>query len=138
VLYNFALYSAAVIPALLIPGVPYPREAISIPHFLSENLKYFIDCLPILGLQYLISLQFKNFTVPVGVGFMLWVTGIGMLSWNYCFIFPYVYPALDHMINIGQISAQRFPVNLQVMSLIYFVIFIAAGYILYAAKKEKG
>ena len=36
--------------------------------FLKEDALYFIDCLPIVALQYLISLRFKNFLVPVGAG----------------------------------------------------------------------
>ncbi|MEP6923368.1 MAG: hypothetical protein ABI954_02795, partial [Pyrinomonadaceae bacterium] len=56
--------------------------------FLSGNINYFIDCLPVLALQYLLSLQFKNFLVPIGVGFIVWILGIGMVSWQYSYIFP--------------------------------------------------
>jgi len=138
VFYNISLYLSAVIPAFLLADVPYPTEPINYPHFFNENLKFFVDSLPILALQYLISLQFKNFMVPIGTGFMIWMLGIGLVSWKYSYIFPYVYTAIDHFISSGHMTGERLPMSVQLIALGYFAIFTIAGYILYATKKEKG
>jgi hypothetical protein len=138
VFYNLALYLSAVIPSLFFAAAPYPQEPIRYSYFLGENLKFFIDSLPILGLQFLISLQFRNFLVPVGVGFVIWMLGIGMVSWQYCYIFPYVYTGIDHFISSGAMPGRQFPAGIQWMAFGYFAAFIIAGYILYAVKKEKG
>jgi hypothetical protein len=60
-LFNVGIYLSGVIPALLYGSVSYPTAPIPFLLFLKENIKFFIDCLPILALQYLISLRFKNF-----------------------------------------------------------------------------
>ena len=46
-------------------------DAISI--LSARDALHFLDTLPILVLQYLISLRSKNFLVPVGLGFVFWV-----------------------------------------------------------------
>lgn len=72
------MYLSAVIPSMLFSNVPYPTAPIPYAYFLSANANFFLDCLPILALQCLISLQFKNFLAPVGSGFALWFLGVGM------------------------------------------------------------
>jgi len=136
VLFNLAVYLTGVIPALLFGDVPYPTAPIPYAYFLSENFKIFIDCLPILALQFLLSLQYKNFLVPVGVGFVIWVLGIGFLTWQYSYIFPYLHGALDHYMSSGQIA--RRDVSMPSIAFAYFVAMTIAGYILYVTKKEKG
>src|SRR4051794_38045137 len=55
-LFNAGIYLSGVVPSLM-PGVPHPRGTfLSLP-LLRENAFYFIDCLPILGAQYLMALR---------------------------------------------------------------------------------
>lgn len=138
ILFNFGIYLSAMIPLLLFKTISYPAASIPFSFFLNENIKLFIDCLPILALQYLISLQFKNFLVPVGVGFLIWILSIGMLSWEYSHFLPYSHSALDHFISSGQLTGRQFPISLQWIAAGYFTVFTIAGYILYITKKEKG
>lgn len=136
-LFNVGIYLSAVIPAMLFDNLPYPSAPIPYGYFVKENINFFIDCLPILALQYLISLQFRNFLVPIGVGFVIWFLGIGMLSWQYSYIFPYIHSTIDFFVSSGQ--ARRIPpVNIQLLAVIYFAVFTLASYILYVTKKDKG
>ena len=137
VLFNMAMYLSAVIPSLIFSNVPYPIAPIPYSQFLQGNVNFFIDCLPILALQYLISLQFKNFLVPVGVGFAIWFLGIGLNSWEYSYIFPYIHSTLDFLVSSGNLK-RSFPLNLQLLAVIYFVIITIISYILYVTKNEKG
>ncbi|MCD9185596.1 MAG: ABC transporter permease [Pyrinomonadaceae bacterium] len=137
VLFNAAMYLSAVIPALIFKSIPYPTAPIPFQQFLQENLNFFIDCLPILALQFLISLQFKNFLVPVGVGFAIWFLGLGMNAWEYSFIFPYIHSTLDFLKSSGNMK-RELPVNLQLLAGSYFVVITIISYILYVTKSEKG
>lgn len=137
VLFNIGIYLSSVIPSWLFSNLPYPTAPIPYWFFLSENIKFFIDCLPVLALQYLISLQFKNFLVPVGFGFIVWFLSIGILSWKYSFIFPYSHAPLDFLIGSGN-RANNVPVNIQWFAIFYFVLFTITGYALYSMKREKG
>jgi len=136
-LFNLGIYLSAILPALIFADVPLPSAPIPYELFLRQNLYYFIECLPILALQYLISLQFKNFLVPIGAGFVLWILGIGLLSWEYSFIFPYIHGGLDFLKSSGNLK-RDLPVNLQWLSAAYFIVFLIAGYALYLMKREKG
>jgi hypothetical protein len=139
VLFNVGIYLSAVIPSMLFSNLPYPAAPIPYLYFLKANLNFFIDCLPILALQYLISLQFKNFLVPVGTGFAIWFLGVGMLPWEYSYIFPYIHSTLDFLISSGQFGNRKIPpFNIQLLAVIYFAVITIASYVLYVTKKEKG
>ncbi|HSS19429.1 MAG TPA: ABC transporter permease [Pyrinomonadaceae bacterium] len=139
VLFNVGMYLSGVIPSALFGNVPYPTAAIPYRAFLSANFNLYIDCLPILALQYLISLQFRNFLVPVGVGFAIWFLGIGLLSWRYSFFLPYNLSTIDFFISSGQFPRDRYPlINIHHLAIVYTAVFTIAAYVLYVAKKDKG
>jgi hypothetical protein len=137
ILFNIGIYLSAVIPYLVINDLTYPQAIIPVQHFVKENLFYFVDCLPIVALQYLISLQYRNFLVPVGVGFLLWIGAVGILKWKYGFILPYTYGMFNYLKDMPDGKAIIPTVDIHLMALAYFVLFILAGYALYVLKKEK-
>ncbi|HEX8736400.1 MAG TPA: ABC transporter permease [Pyrinomonadaceae bacterium] len=137
-LFNVGVYLSAVIPAMLFAKIPYPGAPIPLADFWNANVNFFVDCLPIVALQYLISLQFKNFLVPVGAGFAIWFLGIGLLSWEYSYVFPYNHGAINFLTASGQFANRQIPVNTELLALIYFAAFTAASWFLYVTKKEKG
>ncbi|MDQ1592992.1 MAG: lantibiotic transport system permease protein [Pyrinomonadaceae bacterium] len=139
VLFNVGMYLSAVIPSMLFANLPYPTAPIPYAYFLKANINFFLDCLPILALQYLLSLQFKNFLVPIGTGFAIWFLGVGMLPWNYSYLLPYLHGTIDFLISSGQFGNRKIPpLNIQLLAVIYFVLFTVASYVLYVTKKEKG
>ncbi len=139
VLFNVGIYLSAVVPAMLFSDVPYPVAPIPYHDFLNADVNFFLDCLPILALQYLLSLQFKNFLVPVGTGFLLWFLGIGLLAWEYSYLLPYNHGTINYLIGSNQFADRAVPpLNVQILAVIYFVVITVASYILYAAKNEKG
>lgn len=135
VLFNIGIYLSGVIPFLLTKGVSCPLEPIPASLFLKQDLKFFIDCLPIIGLQYLLSLQFRNFLVSIGSGIALWIFSIVVLSWKYGYLFPYTYGSYNHLEAIGRFHPSA-PMHL--LALGYFCLFTVAGYALYVTKREKG
>jgi lantibiotic transport system permease protein len=138
VLFNMGIYLSAVIPYLLIGGVPYPNSPFPYLYFLEQNIFYFIDCLPIIALQYLISLKFKNFLVPVGAGFVFWVGALASLPWKYGYLIPYTYCMFLYLQGGVENKATIPTFNFHVVALGYFVVITAVSYVLYVTKKEKG
>lgn len=137
VLFNIGFFLSAIIPSIIFSSVPFPNSPIPYQLFLETNAKFFIECLPILALQFLISLQYKNFLVPIGVGFILWALGIGMISWEYSYALPYMQATFDFLVSSGN-SKRQAPINLQLLAIIYFVVITAVSYFLYVTKNEKG
>jgi lantibiotic transport system permease protein len=134
ILFNIGIFLSAIIPCWL-TGTPLPKAPIPFAAFLGDNVRYFIDCLPIIALQYLLCLQFKNFLVAIGVGILLWILSIAVLSWQYGYLIPYTYCSLNYLNS--QAKALR-GVNIHAWAMGYFVLFTIASYLLYINKKEKG
>lgn len=137
-LFNLGVYLSAVVPSLMFSDLPYPTAPIPFMDFWKGNVIFFIGCLPIVALQYLISLQFKNFLVPVGMGFAIWFLGIGLLSWEYSYIFPYNHGTIKFLMVSGHFADRKIPISIELCALIYFAVFTIAGWVLYVIKKEKG
>jgi hypothetical protein len=138
VLFNIGIYLSALIPYLVISGVPYPIAPLPYESFLVQDWYYFVDCLPIVALQYLISLKYKNFLVPVGTGFIFWVGALASLSWKYGYIIPYTYCMFTYLKG-GVVNKAVIPtINIHLLACAYFVGITIVSYILYVSKKEKG
>ncbi len=136
--FNVGIYVSALVPCLLIGGVPYPSAPIPVADFLIENGLYFVDCLPILALQYLLSLRYKNFLVPVGIGAVLWVCALSSLSWNYGYVVPYTYTMFNFLKGETLGNAAMPTVNFHLLALGYFGVITGASLVLYMTNKEKG
>lgn len=138
VLFNIGIYLSAVVPYLLISGTPYPQQALPWKKFLTEDALYFIDCLPIVALQYLLALRFKNFLVPVGLGFVFWVGAIGSVSWRLGWIIPYTYTMYFYLKDAEKTRAVMPDVNIHIIAVLFFVVITAVSFILYVTKRDKG
>ena len=138
ILFNIGIYLSAILPVLLWPGLAYPPAPIPYARFLGQDLLFFVDCLPIIAGQYLISLRFRHFLVPVGVGFMVWVGALASLSWKFGFAVPYTYPMLTYLKDNGGGKAVIPPVNFHLWAAGYFLLFLFAGFILFLTRREKG
>ena len=59
-------------------------------------LKLFLSSLGILSIQFLFSLMWNDFLKPMGIGFILFITGVvcASASWKYSYTIPYAHPLL--------------------------------------------
>jgi hypothetical protein len=135
-LFNMGIYLAGIVPSLVFRGIPFPAESFPFKEFARLNLFYFISCLPIVAFQYLISLQFKNFLVPVGAGLGLLVASLIAVQWKHAYIVPYAYCMLDFLNQRG--DAPKPLVSIHVLAAAYFCFFTLISYLLYIFRKEKG
>ena len=135
ILFNIGIFISAVIPPILHSEIPFPKLNIPFSYILEQNGKFFLACFPLLALQYLISLQFKNFLIPIGGGLALVIGGLIALSWKYNYLIPSTYISLSFFESLGKTSQQH---NILLLSAMYFLLLTISGYILYLFKKEKG
>jgi hypothetical protein len=58
--------------------------------------KLFLSSLGILSIQFLLSLLFRDFLKPMGIGFVGTITGVILATsgWKYAYLFPYSHPML--------------------------------------------
>jgi hypothetical protein len=138
VLFNVGMYLSGVIPALVLSDIDFPKEAFPWRYFLKTSGYFFIDCLPIVALQYLVSLQFKNFLVPLGVGIGVLLASLIAIEWKYGYLLPYTYCLYNFfMMREASLEAIKSS-NIHGWALGYFVVFTLISYVLYMTKKEKG
>jgi len=135
ILFNIGIYLSVVLPSLAYRDVPWPEAAYPVRSYLRGTSFFFIDCMPVIALQYLLSLKFKNFIVPIGVGFSLLVVSLLALNWKYGYIFPYIYLPLNFNENRSFVDPAM---NRHYWAVGYFAVLMIAGYVFYVSKKEKG
>ena len=134
-IFNAGIWISAWIPSLLVSEIPYPDYAYNFGNILRMNAGYFICSLPLLALQYMISLQFRNFLVPVGAGIALVIGSMIALTWKYIYMIPSAYTALYFLQSAETTTPAN---NLSNWSLGYFLTFTLLGYWLYISRKVKG
>lgn len=138
VLFNVGIVLSALVPWGVVEGVPFPANPIPWQSFLLQNGLYFVDCLPIVAIQYMVSLQFNNFMVPIGLGFVAWVGALAALPWKYGYVIPYIYCMLTYL-KQGVPSKAVIPTfNFHLLALACFMVATGIGYLLFAAKRERG
>jgi lantibiotic transport system permease protein len=135
---NAGIYVTGVLPALLFRGVGYPVAPLPVALFLERNLVYFIDSLPIVAMQYLLSLHFRNVMVPIGVGMAMWFLAIVAISSKYNYLMPYGYCAMSWIRESNPGTQRPLPASVPVLAFGCFVAFTAAGVAAYVGKTDRG
>ena len=138
VLFNAGVYASAMLPYLLVPGVPRPSGAFSSLPLWRENALYFVDCLPIIAVQYFIALRSHNALVSIGIGFMAWVGALASVSSSYAIWWPYGYSIIHYVRDKpkgAHLAAFR---ELHWLALIVFLVLTVISYYAFVTKQEKG
>lgn len=137
-LFNLAIYASAMLPFVVVPGVPHPKGSFFSLPLLRENGLYFVDCLPIVGAQYLMALRSNNALVPIGIGFMAWVGALAAVSSKFAVWWPYAYTIVHYLMDKPKGARfASFP-QFHWLAAGAFVLLTAASYVLFVTKKEKG
>ncbi|HEX7832440.1 MAG TPA: ABC transporter permease [Thermoanaerobaculia bacterium] len=138
VLFTLAIYASAMIPYLLVPGVPMPKGSFWSLPLLRDNSRYFVDCLPIVAAQYLMGLRSHNVLIPIGVGFLAWVGALGSASSRFAAWWPYSYTIINYI--KGTAKGAHLPAHTQVLwlSAAFFVVLTIVSYGMFVTKAEKG
>lgn len=134
-LFNLGIVMAGIVPALLFADVPFPKQDFPFEAFLIGNSKFFLYSLPILSLQYLLSIHIRNFMVPIGIGFAMMIASLIAVSWKYGYFLPYTYCSKQFLINDNRIDPE---VNIYAWAAGYFFLFTILNYILYINRKSRG
>lgn len=128
--FNLGLILAAVIPTLFLEGT-LPQATFPFWDVLKVNGKIFLACMPILAFQYLLSLNFKNFLVPIGIGFLFLIGTLIGIGYKNLFFSPFAYTLFEGM---------HTPVTFdpRIYALVYMSLILAVAFVLYVRRKDKG
>ena len=134
--FNVAIYAAGALPAILFDGVSLPG-ALRAGYFLDRNVRFFLDVLPIVALQFVMAILFRSFLAPLGIGMGLWIFSVGTMSWRYSWTIPYSAASLDYL-SVEYQRTVPLPASPSAIALAWFVVFTVVGYVLYSRKRERG
>lgn len=136
-LFNIGIYASAVIPCLLVPGVPWPKATfLSLP-LLRENGLYFVDCLPIVAVQYLMALRSRNALVPIGFGFLCWVGALAAISSRFAVWWPYDYTIINYLRDKPKGAIFATHPEFHSFAVASFALITIASYILFVTNEQK-
>lgn len=138
ILFMIAIWLSAAIPAWIVPGLSMPLAPLPLSDWAQDLVVYFVACLPIVALQYALSLQLRNFIAPLGVGLLLWVGSLAALSSRFGVLSPYAHTMLAYLQDQPNPKMPVPILDSQAMALAYAAIFIVVGYLLFALRKQKG
>lgn len=138
VLFNAGIYLSAMLPALIVPGVPRPKGSFFALPLLRENALYFLDCLPIIAAQYLMALRSSNALVPIGIGFMAWVGALAGVSSRFAIWWPYGYTIVHYLRDKPKGAHLAAFTQLHWLAVLSFLLLTIVSYVLFVTRNEKG
>jgi hypothetical protein len=101
VMFNLFLVTGAYITGGVEPRYTFTSHPFPLSVLATTTLKLLVSILAITSLQYWMSLRFKNFIVPMGVGLGSFTAGFMIRQWEYIDYYPYMYPILVYFENPG-------------------------------------
>jgi lantibiotic transport system permease protein len=108
------------------------------PNFIGvfkTGAKYIITILPLLGFQYLLSLQFKNFVAPIGIGIVCIILGLTIMNWEHVHYYPFIYSFL--ISRDGRSKVENLHQKIYIASVLYFLFFMILAFVTNKFKRER-
>lgn len=133
VLFNVGIFLTGAIPPLFYSDIVFPKETFPFRDFIQGNATFFIHSLPILALQYGLSLHIRNFIIPISVGFALLIAALIAMGWSQGYWMPYTYVSMQYLTHDNRINPD---VNIRAWALGYFCLFTLSNYIYFVYKNQ--
>lgn len=137
-LFNMFMIMSGVLANLLNDQFNFFDHAIDWQSLIKLNFKTYVSVLGISAIQYWLSLRFKSFLAPVGIGLALLVLAFIALNYNWEHIYklPFAHPILTLM-SMDKPN-RPFLENHELNSIGYFVSFLLLGFFDMRYRKTKG
>lgn len=129
---------SGLVPALTVDDAHPLQYDFPVAMIAARSGRFLLECLPIVGLQYLLSVRFKNFLVPVGVGLGVWILSLVLFNSNLAAFAGYVYAGLDFAMTTGQRRPDSLPSSLPLVAIAQFVVLVIAGLAVYRRDEARG
>lgn len=138
VAYNVFMLLTGVVAAMVHHQFTFLKSGFEWGKLLALNVKVYVSTLGIAAIQYFLSLRFKNFIVPVGIGLGLLIaaTIAHAFGWEYIYEVPFAHPnlTLEWVNKPATYWLQPHEWN----ALVYCMVFTIVGFYDIRYRKEKG
>lgn len=126
VLYFFVAIAAGYLVDFIYPEFEFRYYSPDVGLFLENIFKLFLSLLGVIGFQYWLSLQSKNFIIPIGVGLIGFVIGFLLFASNsqYGQYFPFSFPMFIKKFKMVKDSGASANTWYQVSGMISVLVFL--------------
>jgi len=138
IMFNFFMFGNAILANLIYKGYSFLDSSVPWMSLAKMNLKTFIALLGIISFQYWLSMRYKNFIVPIGIGLALLITSLIIMSWEHIYKMPYAYPILTMQSIGGGALKGKLLLNHELNSIGYFIFFTVLAFLDMKYRKERG
>ncbi|TCJ18636.1 hypothetical protein EPD60_03815 [Flaviaesturariibacter flavus] len=138
VVFNGLMIGNAALVNIINPKFPFFHMALDWKALIHLNVKTFVSVLSISAFQYWLSLRFKSFVAPVGIGLALLIAGLIAtgFGWEHVDKIPFAYPILT--LKSMMMPKQDYLVKHEWYSLAYTALFLVLGFLDLRYRKERG
>ncbi|ASZ09760.1 ABC transporter permease [Chitinophaga pendula] len=137
ILFSLFTLVGGAIAGVIHPELGFLRIRPNYEELFRTCYRSFLSVLGIVGIQYLFSLRWRNFVIPVGIGLAGVIASMILVGrWKYAHFVPYASPSLT-LINIyKKVSGEVISKN-ELLSVLYFALLIPIGYCYFRRKEDK-
>ncbi|RYY85504.1 MAG: hypothetical protein EOO15_16845 [Chitinophagaceae bacterium] len=136
--YNLFMILVAVLANTIHSAYPFFDQPLDWRALLRLSFKTYVSVLSITSIQYRLSLRFKSFVAPVGIGLALLIGGTiaNGFGWEHTDKIPYAYPTLTllSMMRPGNALINTH----EWYAIAYTALFLGLGYLDLRFRKERG
>ncbi len=136
ILFNLLILISAYTINWLQPAFLFFSRDIPWEKMLALTWKMYLSALAVMAIQYWLSLRFRNFVIPLGIGLGVFIVGFMIRQWEQVIYFPYMYPLLAYFKNPGLAPTTAYQVVTN--SIIWFILVLSLGFWNIAGSREKG
>jgi len=135
-LFNIFLIGSGILANLLNRKYTFFSSPVDWEMLLRTNFKSYISVLGISGIQYWLSLRFKNFIASIGIGLALLITALILMNWEHIYKVPHAFPLLTFDAVFKK--RHRLLENHEWNSIAYFIAFTVLAFFDTKYRKERG
>ena len=135
-LFNVSVIASGLLVAAVNSRYHFDLRAFPCSVYLAECLRIYLGILTVSAIQFWLSLRFRNFVVPLGIGIGLWLAGIVLMDWDKIIYYPYMYSTLLFFTDFGKYPERL--TLLTVCSAVTFFAALAAAYWDICRQRERG
>jgi lantibiotic transport system permease protein len=136
ILFNVFILITGCAVNLVQKGYSFFDQSIPWKTLFTLTIKSYFSVLAITSIQYWLSLRFRNFIIPLGIGVALVITGFMINQWEHLYCYPYMYPVIFFWPSFQKNAA--FVNSAQVYDAIWFIVVLLLAFWDMATRREKG
>lgn len=134
VLYNVFILITSVVIHFSDPALNMLNQPLNISKVVSKTVNMYVAILALSAIQFWVGLRFKNFIVPIAIGFALWVTG-SLMAFEFKSTYAHYFPYSFLPITLLPAKAKLIP-TVQLNSVLYMAAVLVLGFLDFSRRKK--